>query len=98
VNVQGQDAGGPFEPKTSIHADVEDSRDSDKEEEEEEDLVRFEDIISAASCAIDALEALRMSCNVSNDRRNESFPFHLIQGVTHLCLQHELSPKQINWK
>jgi len=60
--------------------DVEVSSDSMEEEDEEEDLVRFEDIMSAASRVADAIEIPRLSCNVSKPSGSENFPFHFIQG------------------
>jgi len=87
--VQVEDASGPFEPKTPVDVDMEVS--SDSIDEEEEDVVRFEDDLNVVSCVANALEAPKLSQNVSEASESEGFPFHLIQDVTHPHLHYKLS-------
>jgi len=91
ASIESEDVEEPSEPKTIVDADINIS--SNFEDDDEEDLVRFEDVMSVASCTADALEAPQLSHNISMASGNESFPFHLIEGVTHLRLLCELSPK-----
>jgi len=60
---QVEKVGGFFEAKTPIDVYMEVF--SDSIEEEEEDLVRFQDIMNAASHTTDSLETLKLSCNVT---------------------------------
>ena len=58
----------------------------ESEDEEEEDLVRFEDILSAASRAADALD-------VSMHNRNTNWPSHLVASFTRKRKRAEFSPE-----
>jgi len=67
-----------FELKTSTNVDVQVSSDFMEKEDEEEDLIRFEDIMNAASHIANTLKALNLSYNVIELSGDESFSFHLI--------------------
>jgi len=85
-------------PRSLRDVEVEVPNKSMEEQDEGKELVRFEDVMNAVSCAVDVLEALRLNCNVSEPSRNESYLFHLIQGYTHKCKHPEFSSKSSETK
>jgi len=94
-----EEVGGPSEPKTPHNADVEVSSESDEEvEEDEEDLVRFEDIMSVASCIVGALEHINFTQNIDwhaliarSSHKYKQFEFSVESSKTEYNLEPQTS-------